>query len=201
MHRFALVAVGMSMLGLAGCHVTERKNGGHDNVDISTPFGGMHVKTNDDATANLGLTPYPGAALEKKNGKDDGAADFDMSFGNIHVGVKAASYVTPDAPSMVLAFYKKDMARYGAVLQCDGHHAVGDVTRTSEGLTCDDDNGKNHISWSTGDDGSSSIELRAGSKLHQHIIGIEKKNGGTKIGMVSLDLPSGFSKHDDKQSD
>lgn len=204
MRRLATLVMMLFVLVTVGCRVTEHKDGNHENVDIGTPFGGMHVKTNDDATANLGLTPYPGAVLEKKknkDGNDDGAADIDMSFGNFHLGVKAASYVTPDAPSMVLAFYKKDMARYGVVLQCDGHHAVGNVTRTSEGLTCDDDSGKHHISWGDGDDGSSSMELRAGSKLHQHIIGIEKKNGGTKIGMVSLDLPGGFSKKDDKQSD
>lgn len=199
MRRLATLVMMLLVLGAVGCRVTEHKDGNHSNVDIGTPFGGMHVKTNDDATANLGLTPYPGAVLEKKdNGKDDGAADIDMSFGNFHLGVKAASYVTPDAPSMVMAFYKKDMARYGVVLQCDGHHAVGDVARTPEGLTCDDESGKkNHISWSTGDDGSASLELRAGSKLHQHIIGIEKKNNGTKIGMVSLDLPNGFSKQSD----
>jgi hypothetical protein len=198
----AMAAVTALMVGLAGCRVTEKKNGDHENVDIRTPFGGMNVKTSGDATANLGFTLYPGAVLEKKDkeGKEDGAADIDMSFGSFHLGVKAASYLTPDAPPMVIAFYKKDMARYGLVLQCDGSKAVGSVTRTADGLTCDDDSGKHRISFSA-DDGSASVELRAGSKLHQHILGIEKKNGQTKIGMVSLDLPSGFSKHNDKQSD
>jgi len=203
MRTFAVILAATTMLITSGCHVTEHKNGDRENVDIGTPFGGVHVKTNNEAPGGLGLTPYPGAVLEKndKSGKTDGSADVDMSFGSFHLGVKAASYLTPDSPSMVLAFYKKDMARYGVVLQCNGHQAVGDVTRTADGLTCDDKSSKKRITWSTSDDGTAANELRAGSKLHQHIIGIEKKNGQTKIGMVALDLPSGFSSKSDDQSD
>lgn len=205
MQRFAAAAaVTVVLFTAVGCRVTEKKNGDHEDVAIRTPFGDMNVKTNGDAPANLGLTVYPGSVLEKKkdkDGKEDGSADINMSFGSFHLGVRAASYLTTDSPAMVLAFYKKDMARYGVVLQCDGKKAVGSVTRTAEGLTCDDNSGKHHISWSAGDDGSSSMELRAGSKLHQHIIGIEKKSGQTKIGMVSLDLPGGLNKNDDSSSD
>lgn len=203
MRKLAAAIAAMTMLMTSGCRVTEHKNGNNENVDIGTPFGGVHVKTNNEVSGGLGLTPYPGAVLEKndKSGKTDGAADVDMSFGRFHLGVKAASYLTPDSPSMVLAFYKKDMARYGVVLECDGHHAVGSVSRTPEGLTCDDEGSKNRISWSTSDDGSSANELRAGSKMHQHIIGIEKKHGQTKIGMVALDLPSAFTSKSDRDSD
>jgi hypothetical protein len=186
---------------LTGCHVTNHKNGNNDNVDIGTPFGSMQVKTNDNVeTSGIGITPYPGATMMKKD-HDNGAADVNMSFGSFHLGVKAASFTTPDAPDKVLAFYKKDLGRYGAVLHCDGKHAVGVPIRTDEGLTCDtDENGGGHVTWNTdGDDAKT--ELRAGSKLHQHIVAVEPKDGGTKIGLVALDLPSGLSDHKDKDSD
>jgi hypothetical protein len=186
---------------LTGCHVTSHKNGNNDNVDIGTPFGSMQVKTNDNVEASgIGITPYPGAQLVKK-GHDDGAADVNMSFGSFHLGVKAVSYTTPDAPEKVLAFYKKDLGRYGAVLHCDGKHAVGVPIRTDEGLTCDtDEHNSGHVSWDTDDD-DAKTELRAGSKQHQHIVAVETKDGGTKIGLVALDLPSGLSTHDHKDSD
>jgi hypothetical protein len=186
---------------LAGCHVSTHKNGDNDNVSIGTPFGSMQVKTNDNVAASgLGITPYPGATLVKKHDgdHDNGAADVNMSFGSFHLGVKAVSYATPDGPDKVLAFYKKDLGKYGAVLQCKNDHAIGEPTRTAEGLTCDHDNGKVvHVD----DSDSDKTELRTGSKTHQHIVAIETKDGGTKIGLVSLDLPSDFSGNSHKDSD
>jgi hypothetical protein len=182
---------------LSGCHVTSHKNGDSDNVSIGTPFGSMQVKTNDNVEASgLGITPYPGAQIVKKD-KDNGAADVNMSFGNFHLGVKAASFLTSDNPDKVMAFYKADLARYGDVLHCNGKNAVGTPVRTDTGLTCDSDKGDN-IDWSSDDAGK--MELRAGSKLHQHIVELEPKDGGTKIGLVSLDLPN-ISDHKDKEKE
>lgn len=193
----------LASTALSGCHVTSHKNGGNDNVDIGTPFGSMQVKTNDNVdTIGLGITPYPGAQMVKKD-KDNGAADVNMSFGSFHLGVKAVAYTTPDDQDTVIAFYKKDLGRYGVVLECEGSRTVGQPTRTSEGLACSDGAHKSgHISWDT-DDGDSNnssdkIELRTGSKQRQHIVAVEKKGNATKIGLVSLDLPRNFPGGDNK---
>ena len=45
------------------------------------------------------------------------------------------------------------------------------------------------------------MELRTGSELHQHIVDIEAHDGGTKIGLVDLDLPSHLSNHDKNDSE
>lgn len=189
---------------LTGCHVTTHKNGDNDNVDIGTPFGSMQVKTNDNVDAvGLGITPYPGAQMVKKD-KDNGAADVNMSFGNFHLGVKAVGYTTSDDQDKVIAFYKKDLGRYGIVLECDGARTIGEPAHTSEGLTCSDGTHKTaHLSWSTddSDDSSDKIELRTGSKQRQHIVAVEKKGSGTKIGLVALDLPHDFPKDDHKDTD
>ncbi len=188
---------------LVGCRVTSHKDGNNDNVDIGTPFGSMQVKTNDNVdTAGLGITPYPGAQMVKKD-KDNGAADVNMSFGSFHLGVKAVAYMTPDNEDKVLAFYKKDLGRYGDVLHCEGKHTIGEPTRTAEGLTCDFDGKSNgHVVWSTDDDkDSDKNELRAGSKQHQHIVAVETKSNGTKIGLVALDLPTNLSSGDKKDSE
>ena len=44
-----------------------------------------------------------------------------------------------------------------------------------------------------GSDAHSKLELKAGSKKHQHIVGIEPDGSGTKFGLVALDLPGHFS--------
>jgi hypothetical protein len=195
---------------LTGCRVTSHKNGNNDNVSIGTPFGSMQVKTNDNVNAmGLGITPYPGAEMVKKHNKDgdndNGAADVNMSFGSFHLGVKAVSYTTPDSQEKVLAFYKNDLKKFGDVLECEGSRTIGQPARTSEGLTCSDGaHVHGHVHWDGDDEKVSSdakTELRAGSKQHRHIVAIEKHDGGTKIGLVALDLPTDLDSDHHKDSD
>ena len=183
---------------MSGCRIESDKHGDNDNVKIATPFGGMSVKTNDAVVAEgLGLPVYPGAQLVKKD-KDNGAADVNMSFGSFQLRVKAASYRTQDSPDEVAAFYRKALGRYGNVIECQNDKAVGTPTRTDEGLTCDNDK-ENHIT--VNEDVSGKMELKAGSKQHQHIVAIDPEGSGTKMGLVALDLPGHpFSDKDDQHS-
>ena len=195
------VSASLAALLLSGCHVTTHKDGKDGNVDIGTPFGSMQVKTDDKGnTSAIGIAAYPGATLVKSNSdkSDGGSADINMNFGSFHLGVKAASYQTSDPQSKVEAFYRKDLARYGDVIACRDNSPVGQPTRTSQGLTCDSKEANHHINIH---DDDSNLELRTGSEQHQHIVGIEAKDGGTKIGLVALDLPSGLNNHDDKDSE
>lgn len=185
-----------SLGGIAalGCRIDTNKHGESDNVKIATPFGGLQVKTNDAVQSGIGLPEYPGATMVKKD-KDNGAADINMSFGSFHLRVKAVSYRTSDSPDKVKAFYQSALGRFGDVIQCSDSRPVGTPTHTAEGLTCDRDR-ENHAS--VDEDFSKKLELKAGSTQHQHIVAIEPEGGGTKFGLVALDLP-GHSSHDDKQ--
>ena len=200
-HRIVLCFLLLSLTFTDGCRVDEHKNGkdGKDeDVKIATPFGGMSVKTNEAVVENgVGLSVYPGATLDKKaRGDDSGAADVNMSFGSFHLGVKALTYLTPDSPDKVITFYRKDMARYGTVILCRGNSAVGTPDHTQNGLSCSSDNGgKININ-----DEKAKDELKAGSKLHQHIVSIDPDGTGSKIGLVALDLP-GHLGGDDKDKD
>lgn len=188
----------LGTLSMSGCRIENDKHGDADNVKIATPFGGMTVKTNDTAVIDgLGLPVYPGAELVKKKDKNDGAADINMSFGSFTLRVKAASYKTPDSPDKVAAFYRKALGRYGDVIECQNNRPVGAATHTTEGLTCDNEK-ENHISVDENMTGK--MELKAGSKQHQHIVGIDPDGGGTKIGMVALDLPGHISVGDGDDS-
>jgi hypothetical protein len=170
---------------MTGCRIESDKRNGNDNVKIATPFGGMTVKTNDDVAEGLGVPVYPGAELVKKD-KHNGAADVNMSFGSFQLRVKAASYRTLDSPDQVKAFYGKALGRYGDVIECRNDKPVGTPTRTMDGLTCDNEK-ENHVY--VNDDESGKLQLKAGSKLHQHIVAIDPEGNGTKFGLVMLDLP------------
>lgn len=190
--RVTQVAAATAMVAtvlVTGCRVESSKQGGNDNVRIATPFGGMQVKTNDASVLQgMGLPAYPGATLLKKD-NDHGAADVNMNFGSFHLRVKAASYQTPDSPDKVEAFYRKALAAYGDVIKCSNDKPVGEPTQTAEGLTCDND----HKHVQIDDDMSRKMELKAGSKQHQHIVAIDADGSGTRLGLVALDLPGHLS--------
>lgn len=195
--RLRLVVATALLLPLAGCFVNTRKdaNGKESNVDIQTPLGGMSVKTDNAAVSSkLGLPVYPGAVPEQKKDNDESSADVNMNFGPFHLRVLAQGFTSTDSPDKVRAFYQKALAKYGDVIECQNKHAVkGSPARTVQGLTCDDDN---HVSVQTKVDTDKikitgdEIELKAGSKSRQHIVGYEAKNGGTRFGLVALELPS-----------
>ena len=199
-NQIAVVAMMIAATAMmSGCRIESDKRNGNDNVKIATPFGGMTVKTNDAVvTEGLGLPVYPGAELVKKD-KNNGAADVNMSFGSFQLRVKAASYRTQDSPEQVTAFYRKALGRYGDVIQCQNNKAMGTATHTAEGLGCDNDK-DNHIS--VNDDMFGKMELKAGSKQHQHIVAVDPEGNGTKFGLIALDLPGhlSFGENNDKQT-
>ncbi len=199
-NRTAVAAMMIAATALmSGCRIESDKHGDNDNVKIATPFGGMSVKTNDAAVMDgMGLPVYPGAELVKKD-RNNGAADVNMSFGGFQLRVKAASYRTQDSPEQVTAFYRKALRRYGDVIQCRNNKAVGTPAYTAEGLGCDNEK-DNHIS--VNDDMPGKMELKAGSKQHQHIVAVDSEGNGTKFGLVALDLPGhlSFGDKDDRQS-
>ena len=196
------------VLAVSGCRVEAGKNSngdGNDNVKVATPFGHMQVNTKPgDVESSVGLSVYPGAVPEKKENGHTDQADINFSFGRFKLRVKALSFVTPDPVDKVAAFYRKDLAKYGAVITCSGHRPVGEPTRTNEGLTCEEDHDNHGAHADVGDSG---LELKTGSRQHQHVVGLERKGDETKIGLVALDLPGEHfggdvpagSKDDDRQ--
>ncbi len=126
--------------GVAGCriHVDKDANGEDKNVQVDTPFGGIHVNTDQTTAADLGLPVYPGAQ-NVADGDNDKSADIHMGFGAWEVRVKVVNYSSSDSQDKVEAFYKKALGRYGDVLTCQDNAPVGTPTATSEGLTCKED--------------------------------------------------------------
>jgi len=195
MGKAAAFAVSLALAaGLAGCrvHVDKDANGQEKTVQVDTPFGGVHVNTDQTTAADLGLPVYPGAQAVKGDDKHK-SADVHLGFGEWELRVRAASYQTSDSKEKVTEFYKKALGRYGDVIFCQGNSPVGTPTATSEGLTCSDDGKNAKVKIDHGDYGveKDSLQLKAGSKRHQHIVGFENpKDGKTRFALVALDLPA-----------
>ena len=135
MRELTGLAVGLLLAaGLAGCrvHVDKDSNGQDKTVQVDTPFGGVHVNTDQTTAADMGLPTYPGAK-EIKDDDQHKSADVHLGFGEWEMRVRAVSYATPDSKEQVTAFYKKALGRYGDVIVCQGHSAVDRRTRPRRG--------------------------------------------------------------------
>lgn len=147
----------------------------------------LSAHANNRATAkDIGLPEYPGAKPYKDKDSDSSSADVGLVLNSFHLSVQAASFVTTDSPGQVLAFYRKPLAKYGDVLECDHGKPVGALTVAKSGLTCGEQHG-GHMSINGSD---SDHELRAGTPERFRVVGIDSTDGGqTKFGLVALEIP------------
>jgi len=190
-------AMGLAVIaGLMGCrvHVDKDANGQEKTVQVDTPFGGVHVNTDQVSASDLGLPAYPGSEIVRGDDKHK-SADVHLGFGEWQLRVRAVSYATPDSQEKVTEFYKKALGRFGDVITCQDKSPVGTPTITSEGLTCADDGKNSNVKIDNNDFTSHDrLQLKAGSKRHQHIVGFEdSREGKTRFALVALDLPAGHN--------
>jgi len=145
-----------------------------------------HASSNISA-ADIGLPAYPGAVPAKDKDDDSNSADLGFSMGDFHFKMLVASYRTSDSSAQVLAFYRKSLAKYGDVIECNHGKPVGSPAVAKSGLTCSDHNDGE----SKGDVSMDGPELRAGTPHHFRVVGIDSDShpGATKFGLVYLELP------------
>ena len=193
----AVLGIGLAVLAGCSVHVDKDANGKQKKVQIDTPFGGVHVNTDQTSASDLGLPIYPGAQPVTDDDKHK-SADVHLGFGEWQLRVKVVSYSSPDSREKVAAFYKNALTRFGDVITCNGNSPVGTPTVTREGLTCED-NEKNGKVQLDDHDFKQDFQLKAGSKRHQHIVGFEDSKGGrTRFALVALDLPGNLGNDDGK---
>lgn len=97
------------------------------------------------------------------------------SFGFKLVVLKLES---KDAPAKIAAFYQKELAKYGKVLDCTHGEPKADGQSSSknrETLTCDD----------TPETGA--LLFKSGTKGKQHIVGIQPDGQGSVFQLVLVD--------------
>ncbi len=155
----------------------------------------LEVHANSHASAkDLGLPAYPGATLVKGS-EDDSNADLGFAFGKTRFRLIVAKYTTTDSPERVLAFYRKPLAIFGDVLECNQGKPVGSEIATKSGLTCSEqkDGG---VTLSDQSISSNHHELRAGSPHRFRMVAIDETDSkSTRFVLLYVDTP----KNDDKE--
>ena len=190
--KLSLGALFAAVCVLAACSINandkHRSKDGEAHVDIKSPLGDLHVSEEADIR-DAGLTLYPGARpAPKDNGDDKKSANVNLSVPGFSLKVVAAEFLSDDAPDKVVAYYNKELPKYGKPIQCHGGWTGGHADYS------DNDNDKNEMSKpvSCGKNGSGdSVELKVGTEGNQHIVAIKPDSKGSRFALVYVRMHTG----------
>jgi hypothetical protein len=187
--KLSLGALFVALCALPACSIdaNDKHNSkdGETHVDIKSPVGDLHVSEQADIR-DAGLTLYPGAKpAPKENGDDKKSANVNLSLPGFSLKVVAAEFNSEDSPDKVIAYYNKELQKYGKPIQCHGAWSGGNV-ETSHGK---DDFSK---PVSCGNSGSGdSVELKVGTEGNQHIVAVKPHSQGTRFALVYVRMHTG----------
>ena len=176
-----LSAIFLVLLTACSIHQTKDNDKGDKKVEIKTPFVDMHVSTETDAK-DTGMTPYPGArAKESQHDKNR----VNLSFGGESFGVKvvAVTFLTDDPPAKVIEFYRKDLKKFGDVLECPKGISESHGKGEDKAIRCSD---SGHA-----EDGK--LDMAVGIPDRQHLVSVKPNGSGTEFALVYVNVKG----HDD----
>ncbi len=181
----ALIAA-LGVLPACSIHANDHGKDGEKNVDIKSPMGDLHVSEQADIR-DAGLTLYPGAKPAPKDDSDEKkSANVNLSLPGFSLKVVAAEFLSDDAPDKIIAYYTKELQRYGKPFQCqggwNGGHANYD-TNSNDGMS-------KPVSCGNGN-GGEGIELKVGTEGNQHIVSVKPSNKGSRFALVYVRMHTG----------
>jgi hypothetical protein len=180
-----LGAVFGALCVLPACSIHTNDNGKNgENVDIKSPMGDLHVSEQADMR-DVGLTVYPGAKPAPKEDSDKENANVNLSVPGYTLKVVAAEFISDDAPDKVVAYYDKELQKYGKPIQCRGKWKVDfnvpnvSPANASKPVWCD-------VSGS-GD----SVELKVGTEGNQHVVAFKPREHGSRFALIYIRVHTG----------
>jgi len=181
----ALSAMLAALCALAACSIDVNKGDekeGSKHVDIKSPMGDLHVSEQADVR-DTGLSVYPGARPAPKESKDeDKSANVNVSVPGFSLKVVALEYLSDDPPDKVIAYYDKDLGKFGKPIHCTsgwhgGVHAE-EKDNMDKPVSCDNQSGD-------------AVELKVGTEGNQHVVAIKHSDKGTRFALVYLRMHKG----------
>jgi hypothetical protein len=163
-----LLTLSLISMTLAGCsvEVSGRDESGNAKVDVSTPAGGVSVRT--DEPAETGLPVYPGATPLRERGESE-QANVNVSAFGVGVRVAAGKFESADGNDKVLAFYRDAMRTYGSVTECEG-----DVDFEGDRAVCRPTRGERNR------------QLVVGREGDQRVVAVKARGDGSEISVVHV---------------
>jgi hypothetical protein len=165
------------LLALSACSIHEqREEGGNKKVDIKTPFAEIHVGSDTDAK-DTGLASYPGAKPKHDENNDKHRANISIGGDDFGLRVVVASFISDDPPEKVIDFYRKDLKRYGNVIEC------------KKGITENKGHDENELRCSDhGSEEPGKLDLAVGIPEKQRIVSIKPNGKGAEFSLVYVQV-------------
>ena len=167
------------------CSINANDKGkdGEKNVDIKSPIGDLHVSEQADIR-DAGLSLYPGAKPAPKEDSDDKkSANVNLSVPGFSLKVVAAEFLSDDASDKVIAYYNKELPKYGKPIQCrgwvGGHANYDTKDDLSKPVSCGNEGG------------SDAVELKVGTEGNQHIVSVKPNGHGSRFALVYVRMHTG----------
>ncbi len=188
--KLPLAALLTAVVVLPGCSVNVKdkssSKSGEAQVDIKSPLGDLHVDEQPDIRGS-GLTVYPGAKpAPKEGGEEKKSANVNISMPGFALKVVAAEFVSDDSPDKVIAFYSKDLQRFGKPIECHGRWSGGDV-----GVDTDKHEGLSKPVACRDSGSGESVEIKVGTEGNQHIAAVKPDGKGSRFALVYVRAHTG----------
>ena len=178
-HRLNLRAGLFFVVLLAALPLAAQDNKDSNAQQSSNDNDSIGFNLGKNASAkDVGLPIYPGARRQKDDSKDSSALNMNLSGGSVGFKLFVLKMESTDAPDKVATFYRKALAKYGAVLDCSNPAAAAASTddKSSKKLTCEDEKPK-----------PNEVSLKAGTKEKQHAVSVEPNGSGTTFQLVYIE--------------
>jgi hypothetical protein len=131
-----------------------------------------HLKIDDDAKeASSPLSIYPGATRAKKRGNSSESVKIDFALGSFGFKLNVLTLATEDAPEKVAAYYRRELSRYGELLDCSLPRKDPERLRVERETKLRCKNARN-------DEGVT--QFRAGRKNQEYVVVIEPRRIGKR---------------------
>jgi len=172
---FRLLVVGFGLLAVWSLSALAQDQEGKK-------LSGVEFSSGPVSAEKIGLKPYPGAKARSK----DGSAGTTLSLtGKVEdsegaLRLHVMQFTSTDSLPKVVAFYKKEMAKYGNVLECRGGKQLSTEGRNpaqKDDLTCEGDADK-----------PNQTVLKAGRQKDQRIVAVEATEKGTEFTVSRLEV-------------
>ena len=186
--RFATAAALAALVVLPACsiNVKDKNKDGQSTVDIKSPVGDLHVDEHPDIR-DAGLSVYPGARpAPKENGEDKKSANVNLSLPGFALKVVAAEFASDDSSDKILAYYDKELQKYGKAIQCRGPWNGGDV-----GVNADKKEGLSKPVSCRNSGSGDSVELKVGTEGNQHVVAVKPDGKGSRFALVYVRARTG----------
>lgn len=183
---FAALVTALCVIPACSISTSEKDKNGNERVDIKSPLGDLHVSEDADIR-DAGMSIYPGSKpAPKEDGDDKKSANVNLSFPGFSLKVVAAEFVSDDAPDKILAYYNKELQKFGKPIQCQGGWDNGHANYNSH-------ENKDDLSKpvACGSDHGDGVELKVGTEGNQHIVSVKSSSHGSRLALVYVRIHTG----------